>query len=87
VSENQAVQVSTDRDAFTLPRWLTILGILSALASLACGVFIVSILSGDSAAGFLVEIASIGCLAWFLIAGVLMVLQGAAESHRGADRH
>jgi hypothetical protein len=64
----------------TLPRWLTILGILSAIGTLACGVFIVSILRDGSAAGFLVEIASIGCLAWFLITGVLMVVQGAAAS-------
>jgi hypothetical protein len=61
-----------------------ILGSLSAIGSLACGVFIVPILSDGTAAGFLVEIASIGSLAWFLITGVVMVLQGAAESKDGA---
>jgi hypothetical protein len=70
----------------TLPRWLTILGILSAIGALACGVFIVSILSDGSAAGVLVEIASIGCLAWFLITGVLMVLQGASSKDGAVEQ-
>lgn len=67
----------------TLPRWLTILGFLSAIGSLACGVFIVSILS-DGRAVLLAEIASLGCLAWFLITGVLMAFTGAAGSKEDA---
>ena len=62
----------------TLPRWLTILGFLSAIGSLACGVFIVSIMS-DGRAVLLVEIVPLGCLVWFLITGVLMAYQGAAQ--------
>jgi hypothetical protein len=61
----------------TLPRWLTILGFLSAIGSLACGVFIVSILS-DGRAVPLVEISSLGCLTWFRFTGVLMAARGAA---------
>jgi hypothetical protein len=62
----------------TLPRWLTILGMLCAIGSLACGVFIVSIL-GDGRAVPLVDITSLGCLAWFLITGALMAFRGAAS--------
>jgi hypothetical protein len=61
----------------TLPRWLTILGFLGAIGSLACGVFIVSILS-DGRAVPLVEISSLGCLTWFRFTGVLMAARGAA---------
>jgi hypothetical protein len=39
----------------------------------------VSILS-DGRAVLLAEIASLGCLAWFLITGVLMAFTGAAGS-------
>jgi hypothetical protein len=67
----------------TLPRWLTIFGFLSAIGSLACGVFIVSILS-DGRAVPLVEITSLGCLGWFLITGVLMAFRGAAGSKEDA---
>jgi len=70
-------------ESSTLPRWLTILGLLSAIGTLACGVFIVSILN-DGRAVPLVEVASLGCLAWFLITGVLLAFQGAAESKKDA---
>lgn len=66
-----------------LPRWLTIPGFLVALAALACGVFIVSILT-DGRAVPLVEITTLGCLAWFVLTAVLMALRGAAEGKRGA---
>jgi hypothetical protein len=59
----------------TLPRWLTILGFLDAVACLACGVLIDSVLR-EGRAALLIEIASLGCLVWFLVTGVLMVLRG-----------
>ena len=62
----------------TLPRWLTILGFLCAVAGLASGIFIVSILR-DGQAGPLIEIASLGSLAWFVITGALMAFRGTAE--------
>jgi hypothetical protein len=67
----------------TLPRWLSILGFLSAIASLASGVFIVSILR-DGRAVPLIDIASLGCLAWFLITGMLMAFRGTVESKQVA---
>jgi hypothetical protein len=67
----------------TLPRWLSILGFLSAIASLASGVFIVSVLR-DGRAVPLIDIASLGCLAWFLITGMLMEFRGTAESKQVA---
>lgn len=63
----------------TLPRWLTVLGFLSATGSLASGLFIVSILK-DGSATLLVEVTSLGCLAWFLITGILMAFRGPAGS-------
>lgn len=67
----------------TLPRWLTILGLLSAIGALASGVFIVSFLK-DGSAGPLVEVTSLGCLAWFLITGVLMAFGGRGAKHHAA---
>lgn len=61
----------------TLPRWLTILGLLSAIGSLASGIFIVSVLK-DGSAALLVDVTSLGCLAWFLITGILMAVRGSA---------
>lgn len=65
----------------TLPKWLTLLGFLSAIGSLASGVFIVSILKDGSAAP-LVEVTSLGCLAWFLITGGLMAFRGLGGEYR-----
>jgi hypothetical protein len=59
----------------TLPRWLTMLGFLSAIGSLACGIFIVSIMN-EGRALLLVEIVPLGCLAWFLATALLMAFQG-----------
>jgi hypothetical protein len=63
----------------TLPKWLAILGLLSAAASLVSGAFIVSVLTSGWAAA-LAETAPLGSLAWFLITGVLLAFQGGAES-------
>lgn len=64
----------------TLPRWLSILGFFCATGSLASGVFIVSIMK-DGPAAPLVEVTALGCLAWFLVTGVLMAFRGAGGSN------
>lgn len=55
----------------TLPKWLAALGFTSAIGSLACGVFVVSILTGGWAE-ILIEAVPPGGLAWFLITGVVL---------------
>lgn len=60
----------------TLPKWLAGFGLLSALACVLTGVFIVSILN-DGWAVILIEVASLSGLAWFLCAGVYLLVRGA----------
>lgn len=67
----------------TLPGWLALLGFLNAIGALACGVFIVSVLSNGRAVP-LAELTTLGCLAWFLITGVLMAFRGAAGGKENA---
>lgn len=67
----------------TLPRWLSILGFLGAIGSLACGIFIVSIMS-DGRATPLVQFVPLACLAWFLITGALLACKGAGEVQHAA---
>lgn len=59
-----------------LPKWLAGFGLLSATAGILTGVFIVSILN-DGWAVILIDVASLTGLAWFLCAGVYMLLKGA----------
>jgi hypothetical protein len=59
----------------TLPKWLIVLGVVSALFSILSGVFIVLILT-DGWATILIEIASLSGLAWFLCAGVYLLIRG-----------
>ena len=59
----------------TLPKWISGLGLLSAAASLMCGIFIVSILT-EGWATLLVEVAALGGLAWFASVGVYLLMRG-----------
>lgn len=65
----------------TLPRWLTIPGVLVAIGSFGCSLFIVSILE-DGGAVPLIEITTLGCLAWFLTTGALLAFRGAGIKGR-----
>ncbi len=62
-----------------LPKWLAGFGLLSATSGVLTGVFIVSILN-EGWAVILIEVASLTGLAWFLCAGVYMILKGGRSS-------
>lgn len=58
-----------------IPRWLTVLGFISAAACVLTGVFVVSVLT-EGRAVLLIEAAALTGLAWFASTGVFMVLRG-----------
>ena len=58
-----------------IPKWIVWLGILSAIACILSGVFIVSILTGGWAV-MIIEIAALTGMAWFLCVGIHMLIKG-----------
>jgi len=59
----------------TLPKWLVGLGMLNATAGMLSGVFVVSILN-EGWASPIIEVAALSGLAWFLCAGVYLLIRG-----------
>ena len=58
-----------------LPRWISVLGFISAAACVFSGVLIVSILT-EGWAVLVIDAATLTGLAWFASVGVFMVLRG-----------
>ena len=59
----------------TLPRWITLLGLVNVAAGMLSGVFIVSILNDGWSTVFL-EVASLTGLAWFAVVGIYLLIRG-----------
>lgn len=67
----------------TLPVWLSAIGLVSATFGLLSGVFIVSIVTGGRAA-FIIEIASLSGLLWFVCAGFYLLIRGAVVENQSS---
>ena len=59
----------------TLPRWITLLGLINVAAGMLFGVFVVPTLNDTWSTVFL-EVASLTGLAWFAVVGILLLIRG-----------
>ena len=59
----------------SLPKWLTIFGVVPAVFGILSGAFVVSILN-DGRATLLIDIASLSGLVWFMSAGMFLLIRG-----------
>jgi len=68
----------------TIPKWIAVLGFVAAAAQLLSATLVVTILS-DGWATPVIEVASIGGLAWFLCTGVYMSWRGSSSQEHDHD--
>lgn len=59
----------------TLPRWLSLLGLVPTILGVLSGVLIGSVMTGGRAV-LVIDIASLSGLVWFLCTGVYLILRG-----------